>query len=141
MGATSNPRPGIRAEGAPDSSIRWAPAPILELITLRSNRRPPLFSWTAVPAYATRGAVRVRRRRDEQSGRRAGVPLGEHGRGEVDGLREHNVRRDGGGPAYTARPLLGRLNLGRERRHVLRSGEKRPDAVEVARARRELDVP
>ena len=48
MGATSNPRPGIRAEGAPDSSIRWAPAPILELITLRSNRRPPLFSWTAV---------------------------------------------------------------------------------------------
>ena len=48
MGATSNPQPGIRAEGAPDSSIRWAPAPILELITLRSNRRPPLFSWTAV---------------------------------------------------------------------------------------------
>ena len=48
VGATSNPRPGIRAEGAPDSSIRWAPAPILELITLRSNRRPPLFSWTAV---------------------------------------------------------------------------------------------
>ena len=45
MGATSNPRPGIRAEGAPDSSIRWAPAPILELITLRSNRRPPLFSF------------------------------------------------------------------------------------------------
>ena len=25
VGATSNPRPGIRAEGAPDSSIRWAP--------------------------------------------------------------------------------------------------------------------
>ena len=48
VGATSNPRPGIRAEGAPDSSIRWAPAPILELITLRSNRRPPPFSWTAV---------------------------------------------------------------------------------------------
>ena len=48
MGATSNPQPGFRAEGAPDSSIRWAPAPILELITLRSNRRPPLFSWTAV---------------------------------------------------------------------------------------------
>ena len=45
VGATSNPRPGIRAEGAPDSSIRWAPAPILELITLRSNRRPPLFSF------------------------------------------------------------------------------------------------
>ena len=48
MGATSNPRPGIRAEGAPDSSIRWAPVHSLELITLRSNRRPPLFSWTAV---------------------------------------------------------------------------------------------
>ena len=48
VGATSNPWPGVRAEGAPDSSIRWAPAPILELITLRSNRRPPLFSWTAV---------------------------------------------------------------------------------------------
>ena len=48
MGATSNPRPGIRAEGAPDSSIRWAPVHSLELITLRSSRRPPLFSWTAV---------------------------------------------------------------------------------------------
>ena len=48
VGAASNPQPGIRAEGAPDSSIRWAPAPILELITVRSNRRPPLFSWTAV---------------------------------------------------------------------------------------------
>ena len=48
MGATSNPQPGIRAEGAPDSSIRWAPVHSLELITLRSNRRPPLFSWTAV---------------------------------------------------------------------------------------------
>ena len=48
VGAASNPQPGIRAEGAPDSSIRWAPVHSLELITLRSNRRPPLFSWTAV---------------------------------------------------------------------------------------------
>ena len=48
VGATSNPRPGVRAEGAPDSSIRWAPVHSSELITLRSNRRPPLFSWTAV---------------------------------------------------------------------------------------------
>ena len=48
VGATSNPWPGIRAEGAPDSSIHRAPVHSLELITLRSNRRPPLFSWTAV---------------------------------------------------------------------------------------------
>ena len=46
MGATSNPRPGIRAEGAPDSSIRWAPVHSLELITLRSSR--PFADWTAV---------------------------------------------------------------------------------------------
>ena len=38
MGAASNPQPGIRAEGAPDSSIRWAPVHSLELITLRSYR-------------------------------------------------------------------------------------------------------
>ena len=31
VGATSNPRPGIRAEGAPDSSIRRAPVHSLEL--------------------------------------------------------------------------------------------------------------
>ena len=46
VGATSNPRPGIRAEGAPDSSIRWAPVHSLELITLRSSR--PFADWTAV---------------------------------------------------------------------------------------------
>ena len=46
MGATSNPQPGIRAEGAPDSSIRWAPVHSLELITLRSSR--PFADWTAV---------------------------------------------------------------------------------------------
>ena len=46
MGAASNPQPGIRAEGAPDSSIRWAPVHSLELITLRSSR--PFADWTAV---------------------------------------------------------------------------------------------
>ena len=46
VGATSNPRPGIRAEGAPDSSIRWAPVHSSELITLRSSR--PFADWTAV---------------------------------------------------------------------------------------------
>ena len=39
MGATSNPLPArVRAEGALDLSIRWAPVPSLEPITLRSNR-------------------------------------------------------------------------------------------------------
>jgi len=46
VGATSNPWPGIRAEGAPDSSIRRAPVHSLELITLRSSR--PFADWTAV---------------------------------------------------------------------------------------------
>ena len=46
MGATSNPWPGIRAEGAPDSSIHRAPVHSLELITLRSSR--PFADWTAV---------------------------------------------------------------------------------------------
>ena len=32
VGAASNPQPGIRAEGAPDSSIRWAPVHSKELI-------------------------------------------------------------------------------------------------------------
>ena len=46
MGAASNPWPGIRAEGAPDSSIHRAPVHSLELITLRSSR--PFADWTAV---------------------------------------------------------------------------------------------
>ena len=46
VGAASNPWPGIRAEGAPDSSIHRAPVHSLELITLRSSR--PFADWTAV---------------------------------------------------------------------------------------------